>query len=62
MRVVHRATPVAAQEAACRMNRDQHRDNAERLLADPAGTTQALHYDVYNPTQTVTTSGDTQQS
>ena len=44
------------------MNRDQHRDNAERLLADPAGTTQALHYDVYNPTQTVTTSGDTQQS
>ena len=47
------------------MNRDQHRDTAERLLADPAadttavlaaiaraipaGTTPALHYDAYAP-------------
>lgn len=55
---------------------DEHRDTAERLLADPAadttavlaaiahailsGAKPALHYDAYNPP--VTTSGDTQPS
>ena len=65
MRVVLTSVPVAAQEAACRMNRDQHREAAERLLADPAadttavlaaighailaGAKPALHYDAYAP-------------
>ena len=74
--MVHRATPVAEEETADGMNRDQHRDTAERLLSDPAADTTAvlaaiahailagqrppLAYDAYNPT--VTTSGDTQPS